>query len=329
MASTALERQDDQGRATAHWWPLHWTSPLVVEPPRPISIFDLCELRAVVDTDRVAAGLDPVAWVGRTDDDPTFVAGVTPIRAVHFTQLRAAIADLWELADLGPLPPFRAGPIVPGTRPISIRDPLDLRTWIETYEDERPDLAARVAWRYGAAPRLGPWPELADGIPPDSSVEIWDGVGHAHVLTYPDLGHHTEVRRIDTHWYRTDLSQSSESVRASITPDPRAASASPPLSWTLPPNAVGEIAGARFLTWEPKLPALDPTWQIERDGLGQIVRILDRDVVVRRLAYDGLGRLRKWVDRATWHVLGPDLARPVAGGAPPGAAAPAREGEAT
>src|SRR5262249_12836782 len=151
----------------------------------------------------VAAGLQPVQWVGRTDDDPTFVAGLTPIRAVHFTQLRHAIADLWDVADLGPLPEFRAGPIGPGNRVISRHNPLAMSGWIETYEQARSDLAARVAWRYDVAPSV--WPARDHALPDGQPVEVWDATGHALFWDGGDPAKLTEVRRIDTLWHRLEV----------------------------------------------------------------------------------------------------------------------------
>ncbi len=318
MPSHVVDRQDDQGRVTSRWWPLQWTSPLHGEAPRPISQFDVAELRGVVDTNRVAAELSPIQWVGRTADDPTFVAGLTPIRAVHFTQLRQAIADLWDLADLGRLPEFRAGPIVPGTRVISVRDPLDLRGWVETYEQALPDLAARVAWRYDTMPRL--WPATDHAYPNEQPVEVWDATGHGLFWTGADPAKLIELRRIDTHWHRLEVASGSDGdQQLTVTPDPRVA---PPLSLALSPtlrgkgdgapSAIAEAFGLQFLNWEPPLPELRSDWTIDRDPLGRVMRVRDSDdAVLFRFAYDGLGRLRKWVDTVTWHVLGPDYVVPI------------------
>jgi YD repeat-containing protein len=315
VAAHVVDCRDDQDRISSRWWPLHWTSPLVEEAPRPISLFDIAELRGVVDTNRVAGGLSPIHWTGRTDDDPTFVAGLTPIRAVHFTQLRLAVADLWDVAGLGQLPEFRAGPIVPGTRVISVRDPLDLRGWVERYEQARPDLAARVAWRYDVAPWI--WPATDHGVPDGPSVEIWDATGHGLFWDDGDVAKLTELRRIDTHWHRLEVVSGSGESDGDLHVEVRPNSRTPPLSPALSPTAGGKgdavamviasIFGCRFLNWEPSLPELRPDWGVDRDPLGRIVRVRDaQDSVLFRFAYDGLGRLRKWVDTATWHVVGPD-----------------------
>jgi YD repeat-containing protein len=318
-----IDRRDDQERLSTRWWPLRWTSPLVGETPRPISLFDVAELRGVIDTNRVAVGFAPIQWVGRTDTDPTFVAGLTPIRAVHFMQLRQAIADLWGLAKLGPLPEFQAGPLVPGSRVISARDPLDLRGWLERYEQARPDLAARVALRYGLVPRV--WPAADIDYPVEQPVEVWDATGHALLWSGSDPAKLTELRRIDSHWHRLNVLGSTtgtaDAPRVEIT-GPRVSPST--VSGTLGPfpnlandndaagGTVADTFGLRFLTWEPRLPNLQPDWLIDRDPLGRIVRLRnDTDAVLYRFAYDGLGRLRKWVDTVTWHVLGPDHIVPV------------------
>jgi YD repeat-containing protein len=316
------ERVDDQGRLVAQWWPLQWTSPLLDETPRPISLFDLAELRAVVDTDRVAAGLAPVRWVGRSDDDPTFVAGLTPIRAVHFTQLRWAIDELWQIAELGPIPEFRAGPIVPGTRVVSLRDPLDLRSWVEIYEAARPDLAARVVWRYQAEPQ--PWLASSVELTMSPAFEVWDAVGHSLVGIALQGGSSWERRRIDTTWYETTLTGWDSLIKVPVASVSALPHPNPPLggggSGLTPSPSKGRVgvgeratppidlhAGVPFVTWEPNLSDLDPAWQIDRDALGRAIRILDGDAVIARLAYDGLGRLRKVVDQATTHILGPGI----------------------
>jgi YD repeat-containing protein len=315
VLAKVVDRHDDRDRVIARWWPLQWTSPLVGEAPRPISLFDVAELRGVVDANRVAAGLVPIQWVGRADNDPTFVAGLTPIRAVHFTQLRKAIADLWDTANLGPLPEFRAGPIVPGLRVISGRDPLDLRGWIETYEQARPNLAARVAWHYDAVPHI--WPATEHPYPDDQPVEVWDVTGHALLWSSPEPAKLTELRRIDTQWHRLDVlnrgDDSDGGLQVKVTgPLSPALSIQDGGKGDAAASVIAEISGLRFLMWEPRLPELQPDWLIDRDPLGRIVRVRDAaDAVLYRFAYDGLGRLRKWVDTLTRHVLGPNQIVPV------------------
>ena len=49
------------------------------------------ELRAAIDSVRVAHGLDPFTWT-----DPTLVPGSTRVRAVHLTELRAALSQAYQ-----------------------------------------------------------------------------------------------------------------------------------------------------------------------------------------------------------------------------------------
>jgi YD repeat-containing protein len=304
VSSIVAAREDDLGRPSTRWWPVRWTSPLSEERPQRISLFDLAELRGVVDTNRIAAGLDPIRWVGRTDNDPTFAAGATPVRAIHFTQLRDAIADLWDVGGLGALPEFRAGPILPRTRHVSIRDPLDLRGWVDAYEAARPDLAARVVWRYGVAP--APWPLLGTPLPDAIAVEMWDATGHS--IFWRDSESTTELRRIDTSWYSTALAQAEGCASLTIAPV-LATNANDDVAFpvALSTPSIDEHAGVPIHVWEPDIPDLESGWDVERDGLGRVVRILEGDTAIARLAYDGLGRLRKIVDATTRHVLGPGL----------------------
>lgn len=301
------ERFDDAGRLIAQWWPLHWTGPLDGERPRPISLFDLAELRAIVDVNRIAAGLEPMRWVGRTDDDPTFLAGVTPIRAVHFTQLRDAIGDLWGVGGLGDLPEFRAGPIVPRTRRISLRDPQDLRAWVEAYEDARPDLAARVVWRPIPDPTM--WYPPPPTLPVGSDVEMWDGSGHSVVVADPSGSSITELRRIDTRWYATLVKDHRGDPTATVTPA-QISGDDPPAVIDLGKISLRAAGGSSFPIWEPEPIEVEAGWTADHDQLGRIIRVQDGDVVIARLAYDGLGRLRKLIDATNWHVLGPNLRMP-------------------
>lgn len=280
-------------------WPLVWTT-CPGAGVSLITIFDLAELRAVVDTDRVAAGLEPVAWVGRADDDPTFQAGVTPVRAVHFTQARAALAELYRATGLGPLPQFRAGPIAPLARRISLRDLLDLRAWVERYEQARPELAARVVRRFDAAGRL---------------VEQYDGAG-ALQREYDRVGRLARaLRLLDGRAYETRYLYDETDQLVGLTyPDgetirwqwtetgaPRllAASAGSALDERVDPSPSPEavLTAARTRSGAESVRA---------DGRGRPVLLGDPARPALRLAYDGDGRLVKRVDdRGTLHLVGP------------------------
>ncbi len=110
-----------------------WANPIA--PGAPIRAVDLTELRTAVAASRTVAGLAVFAWT-----DQPLVAGMTNVKAVHFTELRQAILDLWQHRDPGcQLPPWTAtgpggtGPIAGGT--IYAQDLLDLRAWLNQYED--------------------------------------------------------------------------------------------------------------------------------------------------------------------------------------------------
>jgi len=54
--------------------------------------------------------------------------------AVHFTEARSAIQDLWNHAGMGPLPSWGVGSAPSTSRHVSARDITDLRTWVGQYD---------------------------------------------------------------------------------------------------------------------------------------------------------------------------------------------------
>lgn len=108
-----------------------WTNPIA--PGDPIRAANIQELITAINTDRQAAGLPPYGWT-----DPIILPGV-PIAALDFQEMRQAIQDLWNSADLGALPAWPCG--VPGgesvdTAPTPVRAAhvLALRYWVNSYE---------------------------------------------------------------------------------------------------------------------------------------------------------------------------------------------------
>lgn len=244
-------------RVESSWWPLVWTT----VPRAGISratVFDLVELRSAVDVLRIVAGREPVAWV-----DPALRPHQTPIRAVHFTQLREATADLWRVGELGPLPDFTAGPVVAQTRKIHLSDLLDLRGWVETYEARRLDLAARIARVYAGPAAAAPF-------------EVWDAVGSAR-LAADGGGHAALIRTVDGVPYRVPNSGVWWA------------------KWASQPLPAAGTGGA-----PPARPATDadqpPDDAVRRDGLGRPILLGDPASPRVRIAYGGDGRVAKVVD---------------------------------
>lgn len=82
------------------------------------------ELRRVVSFYRQQAALPPISWTDGT------LTSSTHIRAVHFTELRSAIQDLWTYHGMGSLPNWSVGTAPSNSRHVSARDVNDLRTWV-------------------------------------------------------------------------------------------------------------------------------------------------------------------------------------------------------
>jgi YD repeat-containing protein len=286
-------KPDGRDRATSpverEWWPLVWTT-MPLAGASAVTVFDVAELRSVVDVLRVAAGLAAVPWAGESDRDSALRAWRTPVRARHFTQLQVAVDELSASAGLGPPREFAAGPIVAGAREIKLSDLLDLRRWVEAYEVARPDLAARVVRRRD---------------------ELWDATG----LTSRVLDRHGRVaavvRVLDGQAYRTSYRYGPDGRLAALTyPDGESVR----LAWRgarlvgaesrqgdrlAPTELADDDRGALVVPVEARSSA------VRRDGRGRPILFGDPAAPDRRLAYDGDGRLAKIVDgEATVHLVG-------------------------
>lgn len=113
------------------------------------------------------------------------------IRAIHFTETRSAMQELWTAAGIGSVPEFSAGPVVAQTRLISLRDPTDLRGWLTSnptnYEGSA--WASQNGRRARAAYR---WDDYTDGAtnrgyPKGRRTEMWDVSGRNR-WTYDQRG---------------------------------------------------------------------------------------------------------------------------------------------
>ena len=201
---------DVLNRVVRKWYPTFWNQEPITDGHKP-SVHDLMELRSAVDVDRAAADLSTGVWT-----DPEIVAGRdVPIRAVHFTELRARIQDLWTAAGMGTVPEYAVGPIVAGTRRISTSDPEELRVWLRQYEESGYGQAhrARACYRYdgydgvtqfGRGRRTAMWDmsgrqtftwDLLGRLTREersldgrlyASQGSYDALGRAYQATYPD-----------------------------------------------------------------------------------------------------------------------------------------------
>jgi hypothetical protein len=82
------------------------------------------ELRTASTLLRLLRGLAPIAWT----DDP-LLPGITPVRAVHLTELRAALVPARDAVGAGVT--LAADPIVAGQTPVSAAHLAELRLALE------------------------------------------------------------------------------------------------------------------------------------------------------------------------------------------------------
>ena len=91
---------DQLNRLTRKWYPPAWNSEPGSSGASRSTLFDLIELRAAIDADRVAAGLSAATW---TDPEPT------SFRGSYITEFMNRIQDLWTAASLGNVPNLIGG----------------------------------------------------------------------------------------------------------------------------------------------------------------------------------------------------------------------------
>ena len=85
---TELRSRIDSARQAASLLPYGWTDPVLVAGVTPVRLVHLLELRTALERAYAAAGRSAPRW-----SDPT-PAAATVIRAVHLTELRAAVVAL-------------------------------------------------------------------------------------------------------------------------------------------------------------------------------------------------------------------------------------------
>ena len=94
---------------------------------RTIRAADFGSLRARIDALRTRAGLSPFAWT-----DSVLIPGNTPIKAVHMTELHAALGVVYGARGL-PLPTYTDPVVVPGT-PIKLAHLVELQAYVAAVE---------------------------------------------------------------------------------------------------------------------------------------------------------------------------------------------------
>ena len=89
-------------------------------------------LRTRIDALRVDVGLTPFVWT-----DPIVIAGLTPVRAAHLTDLRAALSDVY-VAEARPLPKFSDSAVVSGITLIKQRHFAEIDAAMEVFDSTLP-----------------------------------------------------------------------------------------------------------------------------------------------------------------------------------------------
>ncbi len=309
---------DKLNRITRKWYPPAWTEDTITAGVSRPTVYDLYELRAAIDTNLAAAGLSTANWT-----DPEIVAGAgVNIRAVHFTELRDRIQDLWTAASLGDVPEFTAGAIVAGTRNIKVSDLTDLRswlydsdsdntsyetsTWAETrrarafYEYDSTDDSAGAgkgrrtgmwdgsgssSWKYDKYGRGGVDRRVVDGKTYETEY-TYDALHRARKMTYPDDEALT---------YSYEASLFLDGVQSSIDSLNLVSSVSYkdiglPDSYTLGGGA--NTATQSFEYWKLDDTARSPYGALKRTKLTKD----STDLVNREMQYDPVGNVTKTVD---------------------------------
>lgn len=80
----------------------------------------MTELRLAIDRARTQRALTAVAWT-----DPVIVAGVTAIKAVHVTQMRTAVIQAYQAA--GRAAPTFSDPLLSSLSPVRAAHIMELR----------------------------------------------------------------------------------------------------------------------------------------------------------------------------------------------------------
>ena len=309
---------DKLNRPTSKWYPPAWTEDTITAGVSRPTVHDLYELRAAIDTNLAAAGLSTASWT-----DPEIVAGTgVNIRAVHFTELRDRIQDLWTAASLGDVPQFTAGAIEAGSRNIKVSDLTDLRswlydsdsdntsyetsTWAETrrarafYEYDSTDDSAGAgkgrrtgmwdgsgssSWKYDKYGRGGVDRRVVDGKTYETEY-TYDALHRARKMTYPDDEALT---------YSYEASLFLDGVQSSIDSLNLVSSVSYkdiglPDSYTL--GSSPTTATQSFEYWKIDDTARSPYGALKRTKLTKD----STDLVNREMQYDAVGNVTKIVD---------------------------------
>jgi hypothetical protein len=103
-----------------------------------ISATALLQRRQSIDAARAAAGLDGYPW-----SEPLTTNPPTPIRSVHFNELRVAVQDLCMRKRLGTIPNWTNGTQPGSQRSIAVTDETDPTSWESAYKNSQNKVASQ------------------------------------------------------------------------------------------------------------------------------------------------------------------------------------------
>src|SRR5207249_11167894 len=115
-------------RLTVTLGTFEFTDDPLVAQGTPVRAAHIMELRAAIDSVRMARGLTPFAWT-----DPTLTPEVTPVRVVHVTELRSALDEAYQAAGRT-LPTYTDPAIVAGLTIIEAIDLNEVRAAVRALE---------------------------------------------------------------------------------------------------------------------------------------------------------------------------------------------------
>ena len=169
---------DKLNRLTRKWYPPAWNSEPGSSGSGRSTLFDLIELRAAIDANRVAADLSAAGW---TDPEPT------SFRGTYLTELMNRIQDLWTAASLGNVPGLSGG---------SIPAFIDLfRSWLYDSNADNTSYETSSWAETRRARAFYQYDGTSAGSGKGRRTAMWDSAGNSS-WSYDEYGRTTTATRV-------------------------------------------------------------------------------------------------------------------------------------